>query len=147
MAFATKYLRFLPLTNLGNIVHSVHDLAVLPHPVENLVAAGQVFPLAHLIHLFDRQLFYSCFQTVSQLSFICFLPDFAAVFKCFRLSPIIFQILRLQATVFFRLYYAIFQFLYPYSFSTVNKLFSNCFQVLFKLFQIIYFPNWSPAVI
>jgi hypothetical protein len=63
VAFATKYLRFLLLTNLGNIVHRVHDLAVLPHPVENLVAAGQVLPLAHLIHLIDRQLFFKLFHS------------------------------------------------------------------------------------
>ncbi len=141
MALATKCLRFLLLTNLGNIVHSVHDLAVLPHPVENLVAAGQVLPLAHLIHLIDRQLFYSCFQTVSQLSFSCFLPDFAAVFKCFMLSPTIFQLFNASSYCFiavFRLCYSIFQFIYPDSFPTVIKLFSSCFQ------GAVFIPSHRP---
>jgi hypothetical protein len=136
---------FLLLTNLGNIVHSVHDLAVLPHPVENLVAAGQVLPLAHLIHLFDRQLFISCFQTVSQLSPSCFLPDFAAL-STFRLFPTIFQLFDASSYCFnavFRLCYSIFQFIYPDSFPTFIKLFSTCFQgavfipvqVLFRFFS------------
>ncbi len=139
MALATKWLRFLLLTNLGNIVHSVHDLAVLPHPVENLVAAGQVLPLAHLIHLFDRQLFISCFQTVSQLFSSCFtwFPAFEASIYSMLFGYIMlfssFNILILTQLLS--------------SCSPVFRLFSSCciyscsscFQVLFKLFQVLLF--------
>ncbi len=76
---------FLLLTNLGNIVDSVHDLAVLPHPVENLVAAGQVLPLAHLIHLIVRQLlFFKLCHSFLPAAFYLILQLFSNVLGCLQ---------------------------------------------------------------
>jgi hypothetical protein len=49
------YTKIWRLLHLGNIVDGVDDLAVLAHPVEDLVAAGQILPLTHLVHLHGSQ--------------------------------------------------------------------------------------------